>query len=147
MSISEIVNLIAAVATAAGVIFAAVNLLLSYRQSLTDFEDAITTEYRKIIKDIPMDALLGKELCKEDHDRCRNQIYNYLDLTNEQVFLRKAGRVRKSTWEQWVDGIKVNLERKAFDEVWNEVKDRAEGSFEELRRLEEGNFKTDPRSW
>jgi hypothetical protein len=68
-------------------------------------------------------------------------------LTNEQIFLRQVGRVRKNTWQNWRDGIKSNLSRPTFHRAWEEIKARSNGSFQELRRLERENFKSDPANW
>jgi hypothetical protein len=57
------------------------------------------------------------------------------------------GRISRSTWINWCDGIKTNLSRPAFDKAWKKIKKEAKGSFEELRHLEEDQFKSDPRIW
>jgi hypothetical protein len=57
------------------------------------------------------------------------------------------GRISRSTWVNWCDGIKTNLSRPAFDQAWKIIKKESDGSFEELRQLEEDKFKTDPMSW
>ena len=74
-------------------------------------------------------------------------VNHYIDLTNEQIFLRQYNRVSAKTWENWRDGIKSNLARPAFKRAWNEIKLRVPKSFEELRRLEKVDFKDDPLKW
>jgi len=105
---------IASLATAVGVAVAATALLLQRGQARTDFEDTVVKQYREIIKpNLVLDALLNDALSETpDAERERlRQIYLYLDLCNEQVFLRAIGRVRRSTWSiQWSKGIQGNLE-------------------------------------
>jgi len=68
------------------------------------------------------------------------------DLSNEQIYLRKKGRVRKDTWEDWKKGIQANLSKPAFLDVWNEVKDKSPGTFSFLEALEKRNFNFDPKT-
>lgn len=94
-----------------------------------------------------MEALLGKELTLDEAKKARDGIYFYVDLSNEQVFLRQNGRVSDATWILWRDGIGSNLSRPAFEEAWKEFKKEAPNIFLELRRLEESDFKNDPKGW
>ena len=77
-----------------------------------------------------------------------DEIYNYIDLTNYQIFLRKQNRIRSQTWEILQDGMKANLELPAFKRGWEMIKERTpDNFFEELRCLEISKFETDPKSW
>lgn len=147
MNWPELINLIASIATAAGVILAAIGLWLTKIQAMTSFEDSVSNEYRQIVKLIPVNALLGIELSEEEYANSLNDIYNYIDFTNEQIYLRKKGRIRKSTWGNWVEGIETNLNRSSFKKAWGFIKERSPNSFSELRKLEETSFKSDPKSW
>ena len=143
----DIVNLVASIATAVGVILAAVGLWLAKIQSMTSFEDGVSNEYRQIVKLIPVRALLGDELSDEEFENSLNDIYNYIDFTNEQIYLRQQGRIRKATWNSWADGIETNLNRKSFKKAWEIIKEKSPNSFTELRRLEQQAYKVDPKSW
>jgi len=77
----------------------------------------------------------------------RELIYNYIDLCNEQVFLRKRNRISTDTWLDWCSGMKHNLNKIAFTEVWGEIKYEAASSFSFLEKLEETGFDTDPINW
>lgn len=150
MSLPEIVQVVQAAATivaAIGVALAYRELKLTQEQAVTQFEDSLAREYREIARRIPVGALLGEHLGHPPPEDLVNEIYNYIDLSNEQVFLRQLGRVREDTWENWREGMKTNLQRPAFREAWDHIKQRSEGSFEELRRLEEGDFAQDPLKW
>lgn len=73
--------------------------------------------------------------------------YHYIDLSNEQIFLRQHGRVSAETWENWRGGIKSNLSRPAFKQAWKEIGGRAHDIFDELRRLEKSGYQDDPFRW
>ena len=107
-------------------------------QTATSFEDRLTEQYRKLMKDIPTDVWLGADLKtvpKEQQRRCRDAIYRYIDLSNEQAFLHNVGRVRPETWRVWKEGIKSNMDLRAFDEVWKEVAHKTPEAFTFLREL------------
>jgi hypothetical protein len=106
----------------------------------------MSCQYREILKTIPINALLGEELSPEEFKAAENGIYHYLDLSNEQVFLRQNKRVSSETWKIWCDGIKANLSRKAFEEVWKRIKEAIPDNFLELQKLE-ADFTADPRKW
>jgi hypothetical protein len=144
---SEILKSLAEVGTAIGVFIAAWQLWRTKQQAVSAFEDQLAREYRQLAQEIPVDALLGKELSEDTFEKVREQIYNYIDLSNEQTFLRKKGRISKVTWNDWCDGIKSNLSRPVLARVWAEVKEAVPESFQELRQLESGKFLNDPRSW
>lgn len=107
-------------------------------QSTTAFEDSLTEEYRRIMESIPTDVWLGSELETlegEQRQRCRDAIYRYIDLSNEQAFLHREGRVRPETWRVWREGIIFNMALPAFHELWKEVAHKAPAAFEFLRDL------------
>ncbi len=52
-----------------------------------------------------MDALIGKPI-NDKKDGLREIIYNYLDLCNEQTYLRQIKRISKNRWQGWNEGIK-----------------------------------------
>jgi len=138
---------IANAATAIGVAVAAWQIWLSRRQAVTDFEDGLNREYRTLLEQIPLDALLGGELSDDEHNDALPAFFRYIDLSNEQVFLRMCGRVSKYTWQSWREGIRNNLNKPSFSRAWREIKDRAPDSFSELRYLETGNYTDDPNQW
>jgi hypothetical protein len=111
---------------------------LAGKQATTTFEDSLTEQYRRIMENIPTDIWLGSELKALDEERrhhCRDAIYRYIDLSNEQAFLHNKKRVTDEAWIEWSDGIKLNMKLSAFDEVWTQVKEKCPASFKELRVL------------
>ncbi|MGA2475165.1 MAG: hypothetical protein ABSF73_00950 [Terriglobia bacterium] len=143
----KIVEAIASCVTAGGVIVAFIQIWLARKQSVTQFEDEMSRQYREILKTIPVEALLGEELTAKELEEAENGIYHYLDLSNEEVFLRQNNRVSSETWRSWCDGIKANLSRKTFGKVWIKIKEKLPSNFLELQTLEDRNFKGDPRRW
>ena len=125
--------------TAIGVSFAAYQLHVTQKQSITTFEDSLTIQYRQIAATLPLKALLGESLTDEEHKFYLQFFYRYFDLCNEQAFLYKNGRISESTWELWKDGILTNLLRPAFAKAWEEIARRAKDDFNELRLLSPNN--------
>jgi hypothetical protein len=81
------------------------------------------------MEDIPTYVWLGaelKELGEEQRDRCRDAIYRYIDLSNEQAFLHNKKRVTNDAWIEWRKGIQTNMKLPAFAEVWAQVKENAQ---------------------
>ena len=125
----DIIQLSALVATSLGVGIAAYQIWQTKKQSITSFEDDFTRQYRDIIQRIPVKALLNENLSDDDFQKALNEIYNYIDLTNYQIFLRKQNRIRSQTWEILRDGMKANLELPAFKRGWEMIKERTPDNF------------------
>ncbi len=134
----QLVQALASIATVILVILAWQQLSLVRKQSTITFEDSLTEQYRGIMESIPIDVWLGSELKtldKERQDHCRDAIYRYIDLSNEQTFLHDKKRVTDQAWIEWSDGIKLNMKLPAFKEVWAEVAESCPESFAGLRVL------------
>mgnify|MGYP000207760153 CR=1 FL=1 len=140
-------NTFAAIATALGVLVGANQMRQNGKLAQSAFEDTLDQQYRNLSMEIPVDALIGKDVSQSQKDKTRECIYNYLDLSNEQCFIRKKGRVTPDTWNDWCTGIKANLGKPAFKVVWDEVKSEAPGTFSFLEKLENLDFNSDPRTW
>lgn len=147
MSIVETFTLLASLATAAGVIIAAYQIRISRIESVSQFEDSFAKEYREVASQMPTLALLGVELTEDEKAKHFDELFRYFDLSNEQTFLRQTGRIRKSTWIFWRDGMKSNLEKPAFHWAWQKIEETGTKEFSELRRLIASRFTEDPREW
>lgn len=145
-----ILELISASATAIGVCFAAWQIREGRKIAQNEFENNLDAQYRNLIQQIPADVLLEKEAA-DTKGNYREIIFNYLDLSNEQIYLRKQGRVSDSRWENWKDGIVDNLRIEAINKLWGEVKtqDKARGkdTFSMLSKFETLGFKGNPQKW
>jgi len=139
----------ASVCTCIGVMVAGFQLFFARRGATTAFEDLMSREYRELARRLPVKFLLGKnpsagELDQED---TLSGFFHYVDLSNEQVFLRKSSRISEATWREWRDGIRSTLALPAFGQAWERIKTDLPGSFQELRQLEKEEFRSDPRDW
>ncbi|MEQ5857080.1 hypothetical protein NFI08_15505 [Halomonas sp. EF61] len=133
--------------TTLGVAVAVWQIFRNSIQQRTSFEDSLTKEYREITRRIPYKALVDEEVCEDDQLLAYNEIYNYMDLCNEQIFLRMSGRVSKKTWNNWQEGMSTNFSLKVFDRASKEVFRKLDQNFKELKRVQESEYKTDPRKW
>jgi len=140
-------NSLVSIATAFGVFVAAFQLRISSKIAQSEFEDSIDQQYRDLARGIPVDALIGKSVSEDKRELTRELIYNYLDLCNEQIFLRRKKRVRKDTWVDWCAGMEANLAKKEFAKIWLEIKTESPKTFTFLERLEKDNFIGDPLKW
>jgi hypothetical protein len=138
---------IASSVTAIGVCVGVLQLWISRRQAVTGFEDSLAHEYRQIAGCLPTAALLGDTLPDDQLQTYLQGFYRYFDLTNNQIFLRKIGRISKKTWVFWRDGIATNLARPAFAATWLDISRRSKQDFSELRRLIAEEFRGDPKKW
>lgn len=147
MTLFECISSVGSLATAAAFVVAAWQLYENRQQARTQFEDGLSKEYRDLIQSVPVKALLGAALTDEEFAAAYDELYRYVDLSNEQVFLRQQERVSKEAWINWAAGMKSNLGLPAFRRAWEEIKAQAPDSFAELRRLEAAGFIGDPAKW
>ena len=131
----EVIQTVAAVATAVGVFLAGWQLWLTKRQAIIQFEDQMSAQYREIIRRLPIEALLGESLKDAEQAAALKDFYHYFDLSNEQAYLNEQRRITKKTWLEWREGIEQNLRRPAFAAAWTEITRRAPESFNELRSV------------
>lgn len=132
--------------TAVGVLLGALQVRQSVRQARVDFEDDLSREFRELSKAIPPIARFDGQMTDTEFNAAFPAIYQYFDLTNEQVFLRMNGRIGRTTWLDWCQGIRATLAKPAFRRAWVQVLDTST-SFSELRRLASGQFQEDPYYW
>lgn len=143
--VSSIATAFASITTAVGVLLVGNQLKLSKKQDLASFEGALDEQYRAISMALPVDVLIGKEPAKGEERAVRELIYNYLDLSNEEVYYRAKGRISNHTWNSWNAGIRAHMAKPAFKAVYEEVAEKSEFSY--LMRLIDEEYKTDPASW
>jgi hypothetical protein len=132
---ADLLKMITESATTLGVLFAGSQLYLAQRHAQTAFEDQLSTQYREIIRKLPVGALLGETLSDEELDESLRDFLHYIDLCNEQAYLREHRRIRRSTWNEWSEGSRENLARPAFAQAWGLIAARAPETFDNLRSI------------
>lgn len=142
----SVISAVAACVAAVGVWYARHQLKTSRELAQLSFEDALAKEYRELAGQLSKNALMGEVLADDEYEDAFDELYRYVDLTNEQISLRARGRITPEVWRSWSVGMKSNLALPAFERAWAEIKMRSSG-FEELRRLEQESFNTDPKEW
>jgi len=140
------VSAIAAIVAAIGVWYARSQLKTSRDIAQLQFEDALGKEYRELANRLRPKALLGEELSDQEYQDSFDELFHYVDLSNEQISLRQRGRISQEVWESWGAGIHSNLALSAFSRAWKEIKEKS-SSFQELRRFESEGKASDPRNW
>ncbi len=140
-------QLVAEAATALAVGVAAWQLWMTKRQARTQFEDGLAREYREIVRRLPVEAMLGHPVSDAMVDQHLQDFYTYVDLTNEQIFLRRKGRVTKTTRNNWREGICDLMNLPAFQIAWRKLNGGPAERFNQLRLLAEDKFGTDPKKW
>jgi len=143
--VSSAATAVGSLVTALGVGFGAWQIKVGKDQAQATFEDSLDQQYRSLSMELPVNALIGEPVEEKDKNKVRELIYNYLDLANEQVYLRAKGRISKHTWASWSKGIKLLLAKPSFKEVYNEIKDKCDFTY--LNRLVASNFTSDPKAW
>lgn len=142
----SVISALAACVAAAGVWYARNQLKTSREIAQLQFEDALGKEYRELAGELSKKALMGEVLSDTEYEEAFDELYRYVDLTNEQIGLRARGRITPEVWHSWSEGIKANLALPAFARAWKEIKARS-SCFDELRRLEREMFEIDPKEW
>ena len=118
-----------------GVLLVFFQIRLAKQQATTSFEDTMAKEYRELAAKIPTKVLLGEDLTEEEYRDTFDEFYHYVDLSNEEAFLWKRGRISAETWTYWLDGIRSNLSMPSFKRAWTEIKGKDQKSFRELREF------------
>ena len=111
MLIIQALACIATVVTAFLVYLAWKQIKLVKEQATTSFEDGLTQHYRQIMESIPINIWLGsalETLNEERQNRCRDAIYRYIDLCQDQVVLHAKKRINRSDLDR-VGGRNQNL--------------------------------------
>ena len=139
MASAEFWTAVGAMTTAAAALVAVFQLSLSRKQAKTVFEDDLVAQYREILRDVPVAALLGEALAHPLCDKALGAFYRYVDLCNEQIYLCQVRRLRWKTWNEWRVGIRGNFERPAFASAWEyidtQIGRNGHKDFDELRRF------------
>lgn len=133
--ILQTISSLTGIATTTSLIIAYRQWRLATRNSQVAFEDAMAREYRQVANRLPLKALLGQPLDDAERSLALPQFFWYFDLTNEQAFMRRHGRISDETWVLWREGILATLQRPAFAEAWAIISAANPEAFRDLRAL------------
>ena len=108
-AVGNAVSALAACVAAIGVWYARHQLKTSREIAQLQFEDSLGKEYRELAGELPKKALMGEILTDSEYEEAFDELYRYVDLTNEQTSLRAHGRITPDVWKSWSEGIEANL--------------------------------------
>jgi hypothetical protein len=143
----EWISAVGALAAVVGVGFVWKQIKLTKEIAQLEFEDGLAKEYRELASRIPTKALLGAGLSPKEYDETFDELFRYIDLSNEQIGLRSRDRIRDETWIQWSQGIKFNMRLPAFHRAWMKIQRAAPTQFSELSNFLSQDFNADPKEW
>ncbi len=143
----EWISAVGALAAVLGVGFVWKQIKLTKEIAQLEFEDGLAKEYRELASRIPTKALLGAGLSPKEYKDTFDELFRYVDLSNEQISLRSRDRIRDETWSQWLQGIKFNMRLPAFHRAWMDIQKAVPTQFSELRDLLSPDFGDDPKVW
>lgn len=137
------IETIATCITAAGVLIAVLQLRASRVQRRRQFEALYVQRYWAIMDLLSLQALRG-EHCEDVQPQDEKAAWAYLRLCEDELELRASKWVSTPTWTIWSWGMREQLQRWPFSEVWKRHVESGDESFALLRRhMTEEDF--DPR--
>ena len=138
----EIFTVVVQAATALAIVFAAWQLLSHSRQMHRDFEMLYVQRYWQLM-DRRSARLVNRGIAKS---RDREVIRAYLQLCEDEVDLRRTGRVTDSTWVFWSVATLRQCRERAYAE---ELRTAPPGLYRGLRAVLAGEGRRDPlvRNW
>ena len=118
-------------ATVATVVVAGVGLWITLRGIrdqlwLQTFQE-YTRRYSEIVRDLPSDSRRpGSDFSLDNLDaEARGRVLNaaraYLNLTSEEFFLHRRGRIDDETWKIWKTGIVTTIRLPWLRVAWQEL--------------------------
>ncbi|MEJ8279417.1 hypothetical protein [Pseudonocardia spirodelae] len=105
---------IAAVVTAVGVVFAGLQLRAAQVQRVREFESLYVQRYWKIVDGLPLGELDSGTPYEQLSEKDRKSVEMYVLLCEDQYEMRKEGAISRSTFAIWRQGIDNVREREPF---------------------------------
>jgi hypothetical protein len=140
VTVTEVITSAATSVLCVGVWMTWRQVRLAEEQTRTSFEDSMVRDFRDVMREIPIEALLGGELTAAQRAQSLSAFYRYFDLCNAQAYLHREGRIRPETWQHWRRGIKARLSRPEFRRAWDDIRTRLPDGFDRLRELDAEMF-------
>ena len=131
-SLFDVTSVVIQGITALAFVLAAWQLLFHGRQMHRDFEMLYVERYWKIMDERSPEWRNNGELQPRDH----SLVQDYLQLCEDEIDLRKLGRVTDSTWEFWARAIVGQTSEWPYA---GELEDSAPHRYPRLRTLLDSN--------
>jgi hypothetical protein len=125
---------IAWVATAVGVLVAAFSVRAANSQRRRQFETIYVQRYWALMDQLSLDALkdgqskphnsMGPLTVADGQEICHNDqriVHSYLRLCEDELELRREGWISSETWAIWQAGIAAQLQRWPFRPLWRDT--------------------------
>ena len=111
---------IALIVTALGVIGVMFGLRQSYRERLRQFESLYVERYWKILDQLSLAAVKASRAASVSPED-EKVIRNYILLCEDELQMRQGGYISDSTYTVWADGMREQLGRPMFKEIWQRL--------------------------
>ena len=135
---------IASVATAVGVLLVAPQLRFAQRQRHRAFEDLYLQRYWSLADKLSIECDPGRAAASTGIlEQDEGVLRAYLRLCEDQIEMRKLGWVTRETWRLWADGIRANVSSWPYQEVWKTVQAEDRDDHHCLRAMERHGFHRD----
>ena len=99
-------------------------LRLQNEQTRLNFFAEYTKRYQEIMWQLPSDIFNDdfdlKKLANEEQEKIKKNILIYFDLCSEEFYLHENEKIDHDVWKEWEEGIKFNMRKPAFNEIWKE---------------------------
>ena len=122
-------TIIAATAATAAVLSIIISIYYQHKGYRVQFFSECTRRYHEIISMMPKDVENPKAELTPEMYRC---ISLYFNLISEELYIKKRGYVSKFVWDCWVDGLKANLKKSKYRNVWNQSHNMYYDDFKEF---------------
>jgi hypothetical protein len=118
--------------TAVSALIGASGVFMALTNIRTQLRIAVFSEYTKryadIVDRLPFDARrIGAQFEPEklpDAERKEylNAMRRYFNLCSEELYLRNSGRIARTTWKIWEEGIEDTVSWPGFEYAWKELR-------------------------
>lgn len=113
-----IASSIASVVTALAVVFAVGQLRVARQQSHREFENLYVQRYWSLLDRFSEAAVLDDDLSAWDRGD-KAIALNYMRLCEDQLDMRRLGRITNSSWSFWAPAIRQAMSEPAYHDLRN----------------------------
>ncbi|MDN5896920.1 MAG: hypothetical protein L0H93_23220 [Nocardioides sp.] len=136
----EVVGLVVSLVTAGSIIFAAIQIVAQTRQMHREFEALYVQRYWSLMDQHSVGFRRGMKPNKTD----QLVLVQYLQLCEDEIDLRRLGRVTDDTWRYWEQSIRAQAMESAYRGA---LRGSARSDFPSLKKLLSSPNGYDPLIW